>query len=197
MTDSIMTLVGQHGAVIRFLTTLLASMAMPVPASFTLLAAGALSASGGLSLTAAALAALAALAGAVLGDMTAYAVGRWGGAALWDRLQGRPRIGRMMTEARDMLHSHATAAVLLSRWPFSPVGPYVNAVSGATRLPPLRFVLLCAVGDTVWITLYMGLGHVFAARFKDVGHLLSLVVAGLAFVVAMALLMRWAARAVK
>jgi hypothetical protein len=30
-----------------------------------------------------------------------------------------------------------------------------------------------------------------------VGHLLSLVVAGLAFVVAMALLVRWAARAVK
>jgi membrane protein DedA with SNARE-associated domain len=189
-----MPLVEQHGAVILFLTTLLASMAMPVPASFSLLAAGALTASGGLSLP---VAGAAALSGAVLGDMTAYAIGRWGGAALWDRLQGRPKIGRMMTEARDMLHSHATAAVLLSRWPFSPVGPYVNAVSGATRLPPLRFVLLCAVGDSVWITLYMGLGHVFAARFKDVGHLLSLVVAGLAFVVAMALLVRWAARAVK
>lgn len=194
MTESIMTLVGQHGAVILFLTTLLASMAMPVPASFTLLAAGALSATGGLSLTGAA---TAALAGAIIGDLTAYAVGRWGGAALWDRLQGRPKVGRMMTEAREMLHRHATTAVLLSRWPFSPVGPYVNAVSGATRLPPLRFVLLCAVGDTVWISLYMGLGHVFAARFKDVGHLLSLAVAGFAFVVALAILLRWARRAVK
>ena len=194
MTDTIMALVVQHGAGILFLTTLLASMAMPVPASFTLLAAGALSASGGLSLP---VAGAAALAGAITGDLAAYSVGRWGGAALWDRLQDRPRVGRMLAEARDMLHRHAATTVLLSRWPFSPVGPYVNAVSGATRLPPLRFALLCAVGDAVWITLYMGLGHLFAARFKDVGHLLSLVVAGLVLVVALALLARWAGRAVK
>jgi membrane protein DedA with SNARE-associated domain len=194
MTDTILTLVEHHGAGILFLTTLLASMAMPVPASFTLLAAGALSASGGLSLP---VAGASALAGAVLGDLAAYSIGRWGGAALWDRLQQRPRVGRMMTEARDMLHRHATGAVLLSRWPFSPVGPYVNAVSGATRLAPLRFGLLCAVGDTVWIGLYMGLGHIFASRFKDVGHVLSLVVAGLALVVALVILARWAGRAVK
>jgi membrane protein DedA with SNARE-associated domain len=194
MTDSIMALVEQHGAIILFLTTLLASMAMPVPASFTLLAAGALTATGGLSLP---VAGAAALAGAIIGDMTAYAVGRWGGAALWDRMQGRPRVGRMMTEASEMLHNHAAMAVLLSRWPFSPVGPYVNAVSGATRLPPLRFVALCALGDTIWISLYMGLGHVFAARFKDVGHLLSLAVACLAFAVVLAILLRWARRAAK
>jgi membrane-associated protein len=194
MTDTILTLVAEHGAGILFLTTLLASMAMPVPASFTLLAAGALSASGGLELP---MAGAAALAGAITGDLVAYSIGRWGGATLWDRVQQRPKVGRMLTEARDMLHRHATAAVLLSRWPFSPVGPYVNAVSGATRLPPLRFALLCALGDAVWNSLYMGLGHVFAARFKDVGHILSLVVAGLALVVALALLARWAGRAVK
>jgi membrane protein DedA with SNARE-associated domain len=194
VTDQIMALVQQHGAVILFLTTLLASMAMPVPASFTLLAAGALSATGGLSLP---VAGAAALAGAILGDLAAYAIGRWGGAALWDKLQRRPKVGRMMEEARGMLHRHAAMAVLLSRWPFSPVGPYVNAVSGATRLPPPRFALLCALGDAVWITLYMGLGHVFAARFKDVGHLLSLAVAGVAFVVVLAVLLRWARRAAK
>lgn len=194
MTEPILTLVADHGAGILFLTTLLASMAMPVPASFTLLAAGALSASGGLSLP---VAGAAALAGAVLGDLAAYSVGRWGGAGVFDKVQHRPKIGRMLTEARDMLHRHATAAVLLSRWPFSPVGPYVNAVSGATRLPPLRFGLLCAAGDAVWISLYMGLGHVFAARFRDVGHVMSLVVSGLALVVALALLARWAGRAMK
>jgi membrane-associated protein len=194
MTDTILALVEHHGAGILFLTTLLASMAMPVPASFTLLAAGALSVSGGPSLP---IAAAAALAGAIIGDLAAYSVGRWGGAALWDRLQERPRMGRMLAEARDMLHRHAATAVLLSRWPFSPVGPYVNAVSGATRLPPLRFGLLCAVGDAIWISLYMGLGRVFAARFKDVGHILSLVVAGLALVVALALLARWAGRLAK
>lgn len=194
MTDPVLTLVAHHGAGILFLTTFLASMAMPVPASFTLLAAGAFSASGGLSLP---VAGAAALAGSVLGDLAAYSVGRWGGSALWDRLQQRPKVGRMMTEARDMLHRHSTAAVLLSRWPFSPVGPYVNAVSGATRLPPLRFGLLCVVGDAVWIALYMGLGHVFAARFEDVGQILSLAVAGLALLVALVLLVQWAGRAGK
>lgn len=194
MTDTILTLVARHGAGILFLMTLLASMAMPVPASFALLAAGAFSASGDLSLPAVG---LAALGGAVLGDLAAYGAGRWGGTGLWDRLQRRPKVGRMMTRARDMLHRHADVAVLLSRWPFSPLGPYVNFVSGATALAPLRFGLLCAVGDAVWITLYLGLGHVFAARFKDVGHILSLAAGGLALAVLVALLMRWTRQAIK
>jgi membrane-associated protein len=194
MTDWVLTLVAHHGAGILFLMTFLASLAMPVPASFGLLAAGAFSASGDLSLPAVA---AAALGGAIMGDLTAYGIGRWGGAGLWDRLQQRPKVGRMLAEARDMLHRHAGVAVLLSRWPFSPIGPYVNVVSGATRLAPVRFGLLCAAGDTVWITLYITLGHVFAARFKDVGHILSLVVAALAVVAATVALTVWARRAIK
>lgn len=194
MSDTILTLIAHHGAGILFLMTLLASMAMPVPASFALLAAGAFTASGDLSLQGAA---LAALCGAVLGDLSAYGIGRWGGAGLWNRFQRRPNVGQMMTQARDMLHRHAGVAVLLSRWPFSPLGPYVNAVSGATALSPLRFGLLCALGDAIWIALYLGLGNVFAARFKDVGHILSLVAGGLALALVVVLLMRWTQQAIK
>jgi membrane protein DedA with SNARE-associated domain len=194
MTDWVLTLVEHNGAGILFLMTLLASLALPVPASFGLLAAGAFSATGDLALPAVG---ASAFAGAVLGDLSAYGIGRWGGARLWDRLQQRPKAGRMLTEARDMLHRHAGTAVLLSRWPFSPLGPYVNAVSGATRLAPVRFGLLCATGNAVWITLYLTLGHTFAARFKDVGHILSLGVTALALAAVIVALAVWARRSIK
>lgn len=188
MNEAILTLLQNHGAALLLAITFLASLAIPLPASFALLAAGALTASGDLSLPAVA---AAALVGATLGDLAAYGLGRWGGTGLWDRLSQRPKMKRMLDEARSMLHRHSGQAVLLSRWPFSPLGPYVNVVSGATRLPPLRFAVLAVLGDAVWIGLYVGLGHAFATRIKDVGHVLSLVAVGLALAVVAVLVIRW------
>jgi membrane protein DedA with SNARE-associated domain len=188
MNDTILTLLEQHGAAILMGITFLASFAIPLPASFALLTAGAMTASGDLSLP---LVAAAGLAGVLAGDLGAYGLSRWGGAGLWDRLSKRPKTGRMLDEARAMLHRYAGLAVLLSRWPFSPLGPYVNAVSGATRLPFGQFAVLAAIGDTIWIGLYVGLGHIFAARIHDVGQVLSLVAAGLAVVVVGAVVVRW------
>jgi membrane protein DedA with SNARE-associated domain len=188
MTETIPSLLAAHGAAILLAITFLASLALPLPASFALLAAGALTATADLSLPAVA---SAALTGAVTGDLAAYGIGRWGGARIWERLSQRPRVGRMLNEAGTMLHRHAGQAVLLSRWPFSPLGPYVNAVSGATRLPFGQFATLVAIGNAVWIGLYVGLGHVFAARVKDVGNLLSLVATGLALLVVAIIVIRW------
>lgn len=187
MNEAVLTLVAHHGATILFVMTLLSSLALPVPASFALLAAGAFAASGDLRLE---LVGVSALAGAGLGDLTGYGVGRVGGADLWAGLARRPKIGKMMMDARDMLHAHAARSVLLSRWPFSPLGPYVNFASGATRLPVGRFAVLCVLGDAVWISLYLGLGYAFAARFKDLGEVLSLFVGALAIGAVTAFLIR-------
>jgi membrane protein DedA with SNARE-associated domain len=185
MTATILTLLAHHGAVILLAMTFLSSLAVPLPASFALLAAGALTASADLSLAAVC---GAALTGAVAGDLLAYGLGRGGTAALWDRLSRRPATKGMLDRARRMLQRHATLAVLASRWPFSPLAPYVNAVSGAARLPLPRFAAAVLAGNALWIGLYVGLGHAFATRIRDVGHVLSLVVWGAALAAVAALL---------
>lgn len=192
MAETITALLTHYGPGILFVITALASLALPVPASLTLLAAGAFAATTDMSLT---MAGAAALAGAVVGDLTAYAIGRWGGSGLWQRLSASPKVGQMMTDARSLLHRRAQIAVLLSRWPFSPMGPYVNYVSGATAVPVAQFGLLCLIGDALWIALYMGLGHVFADRFQDVGHVMSVVVLGLMLVAVVAAVVVWSRRA--
>ena len=79
MTEWLLALVPTWGPWLLAACTYLACLALPVPASILLLAAGGFAAAGDLSLVAAISATLAA---AFLGDQTMYAVGRRGGAGL-------------------------------------------------------------------------------------------------------------------
>ena len=82
MSDWIFQTLAAHGVPLLALATLLSCLALPVPSSLMMLAAGAFAASGDLALTGAA---LAALAGALLGDQLGFALGRSGQSRL-DRL---------------------------------------------------------------------------------------------------------------
>ncbi|MCB1357795.1 MAG: hypothetical protein KDK53_15310, partial [Maritimibacter sp.] len=66
--------------------------------------------------------------------------------------------------------------------------PWVNFIAGATGLGWLRFTLADVIGEVIWVTLYTGLGQVFAANIAlvadamsdIVGFLVALVVAAAA-----------------
>jgi membrane protein DedA with SNARE-associated domain len=77
----------------------------------------------------------------------------------------------MIAKARGLLDRHGGAAVFLSRWLFSPLGPYVNLVTGAARMPWLRFALWDALGEGVWVALYLGLGYTFGSQIEAVAEL--------------------------
>ena len=138
-------------------------MALPVPASLMMLAAGAFVASGDLPASGVC---LAALFGAIAGDQLGYWLGRLGQTQLHRRSGKRSgkSSGIALRHARAILQKRGDMGVFFSRWLFSPLGPYVNIAAGALAMAPLRFTLWAVLGEMVWVAAYVGLGIGFASN---------------------------------
>lgn len=160
MTDWLLALVPQYGTWLLAAVTFASCLMLPVPASLLMLAAGGFAAVGDLSVGATA---AAALAGAVAGDQAGYFGGRRGGTALLARLGAR---AAPLARATALLNRRGGLAVFLSRWLFSPLGPYVNLAAGAARQPWGVFTLWGMAGEAVWVGLYIGLGYAFAGNIE-------------------------------
>jgi membrane protein DedA with SNARE-associated domain len=158
MTQALLGLVAAHGPLLVLAATFLSSMGLPVPGSLSLLAAGAFAAGGEMALG---LIAGAGLTGAMLGDQVGYWFGAKGGdrASDWAARRG---LGQAIPRARAFYQRWGDAGNFASRWLVSPLAPAVNLVSGVIGVPWARFTLACLLGETVWVALYVGLGHEFS-----------------------------------
>ncbi|MEC3862054.1 DedA family protein [Mesobacterium sp. TK19101] len=167
MTDWLFTLVPIYGAWIIALATYLSCLAIPMPSSFLMLAGGAFVASGDLALSSVV---LGAFGGAILGDQTGYVLGRKGGNFL---ARGAKRGGKrraLIVRARAFLDRWGVLSVFLSRWLFSPLGPYINFLGGAGGLRWSGFTLGSLTGESVWVVLYVGLGYTFSGQIAQVAE---------------------------
>lgn len=165
MTEWLLGLVPEYGFWLLGLSTFLSCLALPIPASLLMLAAGGFVAAGDLSLLSSA---AAALGGAVAGDQTGYLAGRFGGAAMIDRLGHK---AQPVAKARDLLARRGGVAVFLSRWLFSALGPYVNISAGAAGQPWAKFTLWGVAGEAVWVILYVGIGYAFTGNLQAAADL--------------------------
>lgn len=147
------------GLPLLFATTFASCLALPVPSSLLMLAAGAFVASGDLPVSGVV---LAALTGAIAGDQLGYWLGRLGHARLGGR--GGKNAGKARRRAGAILQKRGAMGVFLSRWLFSPLGPYVNVAAGALAMAPLRFTLWAVLGEIVWVAAYVALGVGFASN---------------------------------
>lgn len=177
MTDTLLALLPDWGPWLVGLSTLLSCLLLPIPVSLIMIAAGAFVASGDLSLGAVA---GAALAGAVTGDQIGFWIGRRAGAAWLDRATGPRAV--LAQRALAMLRDRGLLAVFLSRWLFSPLGPWMNLAAGAAAFPRPRFTVAGVAGEAVWVAIYVGLGLVFGANLQAAadlaGSALGLLAAG-------------------
>ena len=176
MTEWLLGLVPQYGIWLLAAGTLSSCLALPIPASILMIAAGGFVASGDLSLWGSA---GAAFAGAVIGDQVGYFGGRWGGARLVDWLASR---AAPVARATAMLATRGGIAVFLSRWLASALGPYVNLAAGAAGLSWVRFSLWGALGEVVWVAIYIGAGFAFSGNLAAASgmafDLLGIIAAG-------------------
>lgn len=159
-----------YGAWILLVATYLSCLAVPMPSSLMMLAGGAFAASGDLSLVGSA---GAAYIGAIAGDQTGFVIGRRGGAPLVDRLRRRRSAAEPIRRAEAMLGRKGAITVFLTRWLLSPLGPYVNFLGGAMRMPWPHFTLGSVTGESVWVVVYVGLGWMFAGQIVLVAELAS------------------------
>ena len=176
MTAWLLELVPTYGTWLIAACTFASCLAIPLPASILLLAAGGFVASGDLPLAGSV---LAALGGALLGDQAGYQAGRIGGAPLLDRVGQRVAL---VTRARVHLARRGDLAVFLSRWLFSEVGPFVNLAAGASGLAWARFTLWSVLGEAIWVGVYIAVGRAMTGSLESasslVPHVLGLLGAG-------------------
>ena len=152
MTEWLLGLVPAYGGWLLAGATFLSCLALPIPASILMLAAGGFAAAGDLTLAGSA---GAALAGAVAGDQAGFVAGRVGGSGLLARLGAR---AAPVGKAVELLARRGGVAVFLSRWLFSALGPYVNVAAGAAGQGWARFTLWGVAGEAVWVAVYVGAG---------------------------------------
>ena len=147
-----------------------------LPGDSLLFAAGALCATGDLSMTA--MLALLMVA-AFAGNAVNYTVGRFIGPRVFQsghRLLNRDYLDR----GHAFFEAYGGKAIVLGR--FVPiVRTFVPFVAGAAQMTPATFVVYNAIGAVAWVTLCLGAGWLFG-NIPIVKNNFSLVTIGIVFV---------------
>lgn len=177
MSETVFALVTSYGVYVIFASAFLSCLALPIPTSLMMLSGGAFVTTGDLTLWQVI---AAAYGGAVIGDQAGFAIGRFGGTPLVEKIARTPARHAVLKRAQHMVDQYGGTGVFFSTWLVAPLGPWVNFVAGATGLGWARFALWDVLGEIMWVTIYVGLGMVFASQVSAVADIMGNVVGLLA-----------------
>lgn len=194
MTAWLLGLVPQYGLWLLAATTFFSCLALPFPASILMMTAGGFVAAGDLALLPTF---AAAAAGGIAGDQLGFWAGRRIGSPLLTRLRRDPARDKLLARAVRMMDRRGILAVFLTRWLFSPLGPWVNLTAGSTGYHWHRFTAAGVAGEAVWSGLYVGMGYVFAGNIEAASDMLGSVLGLLASAAAAVILGLWLLNALK
>jgi membrane protein DedA with SNARE-associated domain len=170
VTEQLLAALILYGLPVLFGVIFVASIGLPLPVSFVLVAAGSFAQQGELKLTSVMLAASTA---AILGDNIGYGVARWGGRRLVDRITRRFGGTKKIEKAEALSKKWGGAGVFFSRWLVTELGPWINVTSGITRYPWGHFLLWGVIGEILWVVLYVMLGYYFSDRVQFLAEILG------------------------
>ena len=159
-----------YGVPAVFVSILLASIWVPLPASFLLIVAGSFVASGDLQLVPVL---IAGTAGAILGDHIGYGIGWFGGQTLAAHLGRRFSAQGLLDRAEAMSRKWGGVSVFFSRWLVTSLGPYINLTSGVAQYALHRFTLWDILGEALWVVLYVKVGQLFSDRVAEISDILG------------------------
>ena len=173
MTDTLLALVPTYGIWLILLSLILSCLALPVPSSILVMAAGAFAAAGDLLLWQVQ---LAAFTGFIVGDQIAYFAARYGGSPFIGLLKSKRKLAEPVAKAERLLARYGALSVFLSRTVLSPLGAYIGYLSGALRLRWSRFTAAAIAGAICWCAGYSLLGYFFAARIAQLAEIIGNVI---------------------
>ena len=161
MNDQLLAAVSQYGAPALFGIVTIAAIGVPLPITLLLIVAGSMISQGAMNLW---WAIGAAGAGSVLGDQAGYAIGRWGGLAVVTRLAGLLGRHASLPAMEAKAKAWGGPGIFLTRWLLTPLGPWINLVSGTARYPWHRFLFWDILGEITGAAVYISLGWFFSDR---------------------------------
>jgi membrane protein DedA with SNARE-associated domain len=166
LTGFLLTSLLNHGALVLGGTLFLAALGVPLPATMLVVATGAFSRQGVMSMQ---VAASVAVAAAVTGDGCSYLLGRLVGV----RITLRWKDSKAWQSADQQFERWGIWSVFLSRFLFTPIALPVNLMAGYTLYPWHRFLVAVVAGEMIWVLLYGGLGLLFADSWEALSEIAS------------------------
>lgn len=156
--------IAAYGAVALFACTALEALGAPVPGESAIIFASAAAAEGKLDIRAVA---LAAFAGAVLGDNIGYLIGRKVGRPVILRFGKRAGIGAaQLDRAEAVARKHGALMVVFAR--FVVLLRQLNGiVAGTTGMHWATFVAANALGAALWVGLWTTLAYRFGREAHE------------------------------
>jgi len=180
--DSSLEFMLRHGYIVLFLWVAAEQLGVPLPALPLLLGAGALAATGKMSVM---YILGVGLAACLVGDVSWYLVGRLRGIRILHllcRIALEPDSCVRQTE--DLVARHGAVALLFAK--FLPgLSTAAPPLAGIIRMPFARFLLINSLGALLWVGVFTGLGMLFsqslawlAARLVATGTWVFLILGG-------------------
>lgn len=192
MIEFILGLVPDYGLVVLVIVVIATNLAVPLPSSMLVLAAGGFAASEDLILWQVVAATLVAL---TIGDQIAFHVARWIGPRFMLFLRKIERLDSLTAKAEEMIEKRGLLAVFFSHTIVSPTGPYVSFICGATGMKWLPFSAAALSGAALWTAAYVGIGYSFAGQLSQVSDMLGRLTAVVIALIVIAVLIHWLRRA--
>lgn len=118
------------------------------------------------------------IAGAVLGDIITYWIGRWIGPSVvhhWPLNRDKPAVAR----ARLFFRKYGFLSIFIGRF-LGPVRPTIPLVAGIMRMRHLTFQIANVTSAIVWVPFMLFWGYIFSKAVGDLsalttGHWIALV----------------------
>jgi membrane-associated protein len=168
VTEFFLNTLAAYGPAALGLALLVGNMGLPTPTTPLILASGALAREGLMDWQAAV---IWGYAGAILGDLFSYAVGRSG----WDWAQRAlsRRRADLWNRALARFQRHAGLAVYLTRFIFTTLDVPINLIAGSSRYPAQRFLVVTLAGRATWLALFGGLGYLVGSQWQRVSEMVN------------------------
>jgi membrane protein DedA with SNARE-associated domain len=150
--------IDQYGYVAVALLVAIESMGVPLPGETAVITAAAFAATGGVSPTGVA---IAAIAGTVVGGTGGYWLGRWRGTALLARYGHWVWLNeRRVQRAESYFRRHGMKTVFFGRYVvlLRIIG---SLLAGMMHMPFLRFSIVNLAGGALWAVTFTVLGYLF------------------------------------
>ena len=167
MTDLVVEIMRALGYFGLFLVLIIENLFPPIPSEVVLPLAGFLVGRGEMAFW---LAVVVSTAGATIGALILYALGRWGGRPLILRYGKILRVdAASLDRAERWFVAYGDWVVLVAR--VIPLARSIVSIpAGTMRMPPLRFTLLTVVGTGVWNIILIGAGQRLGENWEAVGR---------------------------
>lgn len=170
MSEQLLSLVSLYGTPALFVVVFVAAVGIPLPITLLLLVTGSMVSQGAINLW---WAIAMAGAGATMGDLTGYAIGRWGGPALVEKLTRRLGKRGSVQAMEDKVRAWGGPGIFITRWLLTPLGPWVNLASGTIGLSWHRFLFWDSLGEITGAAIFISLGRYFSDRVVALSGILG------------------------